>query len=217
MLGEPEGEIFSWSRFSKGVGLRLLQSMGYEVGKGLGQDGRGRAEPIEIRVYPPGVSLDYIHEDADGEKGRAAAFREVGDEQEGGGKGGEERGEANRKRRKSVFEVINQACAIDGSKRGKEEEEDLRKKADLRGRDEGDLRQDLVREMERRGEMEGHLAKLREMLARNEKKDPAFAAQVRARIDEVQGKLRSSDAQAERMRAAVEKKREARKHSKHLF
>ncbi|XP_066936001.1 zinc finger CCCH-type with G patch domain-containing protein-like [Clytia hemisphaerica] len=36
--------------------------MGYIFGKGLGKDSEGRIEPVEIRLLPPGKSLDKIAE-----------------------------------------------------------------------------------------------------------------------------------------------------------
>lgn len=205
MSGDP-GEIFTWSSYGKGVGLRLLQRMGYQMGQGLGRGGKGMAEPVEIRVYPPGVSLDYIHEGEDGAKGKLAEFRDVE------GKQTDKDGKA-REPRKDVFEVINQAINRKSSGEGGE----ARPAADLHKKEETELRTDIIKEMEKRGQLEGQLAKLREMLARNEKKDPSFAAQIRQRIGSLEGKLSNSHVQAEKMRAAVSKKRDARKQSKHLF
>ncbi|EDO49456.1 predicted protein [Nematostella vectensis] len=36
-----------WEKYTKGFGLKMLQKMGYEPGKGLGKDGKGRVQPVE--------------------------------------------------------------------------------------------------------------------------------------------------------------------------
>lgn len=41
----------------QGIGSRLMASMGYVVGSGLGRRGEGRLEPVEALLYPPGKSL----------------------------------------------------------------------------------------------------------------------------------------------------------------
>jgi hypothetical protein len=64
--------IAEWEEHTRGIGSKLLASMGYRRGGQLGakiygEDGKSqRAEalrkPIEIRVLPPGRSLDFISE-----------------------------------------------------------------------------------------------------------------------------------------------------------
>ncbi|CAI8055898.1 Zinc finger CCCH-type with G patch domain-containing protein [Geodia barretti] len=39
-----------------------MAKMGYVVGKGLGKSGEGRVEPVEIKILPPGKSLDMCAE-----------------------------------------------------------------------------------------------------------------------------------------------------------
>lgn len=56
------GPMGDWEQHTKGIGSKLMLKMGYLMGKGLGKDGQGKIDPVEIRLLPPGKSLDYIAE-----------------------------------------------------------------------------------------------------------------------------------------------------------
>uniref|UniRef100_A0A0G4IC17 Zinc finger CCCH-type with G patch domain-containing protein n=1 Tax=Chromera velia CCMP2878 TaxID=1169474 RepID=A0A0G4IC17_9ALVE len=59
-----------WDRYTKGYGRRILEKMGYQMGRPLGpvgrrtdgSDGFSLIEPIPIKILPQGRSLDYISE-----------------------------------------------------------------------------------------------------------------------------------------------------------
>jgi len=48
-----------WEKHTKGIGSLLMKKMGYKEGKGLGIDGEGIVNPIEIVIQPPGQGLDF--------------------------------------------------------------------------------------------------------------------------------------------------------------
>jgi len=56
------GALGEWESHTKGIGSKLMAKMGYEFGKGLGKEGDGRVNPIEIIVLPAGKSLDKVAE-----------------------------------------------------------------------------------------------------------------------------------------------------------
>ncbi|XP_045461357.1 zinc finger CCCH-type with G patch domain-containing protein isoform X2 [Harmonia axyridis] len=54
-----DGPLGDWEKFTKGIGSKLMQKMGYVVGTGLGKRSNGRIEPVTAVVLPPRKSLDY--------------------------------------------------------------------------------------------------------------------------------------------------------------
>ncbi|XP_068628671.1 zinc finger CCCH-type with G patch domain-containing protein isoform X2 [Battus philenor] len=48
-----------WERHTRGIGSKLMLSMGYVPGTGLGATGDGRLQPVEARLLPVGRSLDH--------------------------------------------------------------------------------------------------------------------------------------------------------------
>ncbi|XP_039765578.1 zinc finger CCCH-type with G patch domain-containing protein isoform X2 [Pararge aegeria] len=48
-----------WERHTRGIGSRIMLSMGYVPGTGLGAASDGRLRPVEARATPPGKSLDH--------------------------------------------------------------------------------------------------------------------------------------------------------------
>ncbi|KAH1013112.1 zinc finger CCCH-type with G patch domain-containing protein isoform X1 [Dendroctonus ponderosae] len=48
-----------WEKYTKGIGSRLMQKMGYIVGTGLGKEAEGIVNPVSIVILPQGKSLDF--------------------------------------------------------------------------------------------------------------------------------------------------------------
>ncbi len=57
--GGPSGPLGDWEQFTRGMGSKLMASMGYVMGAGLGKRSEGRIEPVPAMLYPVGRSLDW--------------------------------------------------------------------------------------------------------------------------------------------------------------
>jgi len=58
-LSGPPSTTPEWEKYSTGIGSKLLQKMGWNAGAGLGKDGSGIVEPIEVKVRPKNQGLSY--------------------------------------------------------------------------------------------------------------------------------------------------------------
>ncbi|KAK7580514.1 hypothetical protein V9T40_001143 [Parthenolecanium corni] len=58
----PSAKLGEWEKYTNSIGSKLMASMGYIAGTGLGKHGEGRLEPITATVLPPGKSLDHCME-----------------------------------------------------------------------------------------------------------------------------------------------------------
>ena len=62
LLDKIDGSVAAiggWESHTKGIGSKLMASMGYIHGTGLGKLSEGRREPVPIMIYPSGCSIDY--------------------------------------------------------------------------------------------------------------------------------------------------------------
>ncbi|KFB46993.1 AGAP002111-PA-like protein [Anopheles sinensis] len=67
----PDRRLGEWEEYTRGIGSKIMQKMGYVVGTGLGKEGEGRVVPVSAQVLPQGRSLDYcmeLREQANGDK-----------------------------------------------------------------------------------------------------------------------------------------------------
>uniref|UniRef100_A0A182N6A0 Zinc finger CCCH-type with G patch domain-containing protein n=1 Tax=Anopheles dirus TaxID=7168 RepID=A0A182N6A0_9DIPT len=67
----PDRRLGEWEEYTRGIGSKIMQKMGYVVGNGLGREGEGIVVPVSAQVLPQGRSLDYcmeLREQANGDK-----------------------------------------------------------------------------------------------------------------------------------------------------
>eukprot|EP00884_Botryococcus_braunii_P022904 jgi/Botrbrau1/9298/Bobra.0111s0023.1 len=56
--GQTETVRFAgWEAYTRGIGSKLMASMGYVAGSGLGSQGRGMTAPVEVRLLGPRAGL----------------------------------------------------------------------------------------------------------------------------------------------------------------
>jgi tuftelin-interacting protein 11 len=63
-------EFGSFEKSTKGFGMKMLLKMGYKTGSGLGKEGKGIVNPIEIKLRARNTGLGFDEAD-EGEKGEA--------------------------------------------------------------------------------------------------------------------------------------------------
>lgn len=48
-----------WEKFTRGIGSKIMQKLGYVAGEGLGKNSEGRKEPVSAKIYVAKKSLDF--------------------------------------------------------------------------------------------------------------------------------------------------------------
>ncbi|KXS16826.1 hypothetical protein M427DRAFT_55169 [Gonapodya prolifera JEL478] len=86
--------LAEWESHTRGIASRLMLRMGFVPGTGLGKDGQGRVEPVEVEIRGAGWGLDYREEET--HKGKRRGGRRKRKDADGGrgghGAGGRRRG-----------------------------------------------------------------------------------------------------------------------------
>ena len=203
------GPLGDWEQFTRGIGSKLMMSMGYVMGTGLGKLADGRVEPVPAMLYPAGRSLDWcmnLREKAGG--GDAMSVEKTLKRQQAREeKKAARRLEAERKNI-SVFDFINHKlggkranvrelmanddfCLRKGTGQGKssQNKQSSSSSSATSKTDSFNVQNFKVAEEIRRTEKE--IMKLKDSVSRLKDRDPKSAKTVEIRLKEKQDKLRS--------------------------
>ncbi|KAK8513514.1 hypothetical protein V6N12_052697 [Hibiscus sabdariffa] len=179
---QTETTIFAkWENHTRGVASKMMASMGYREGMGLGASGQGMLDPISVKVLPPKLSLDHALESHENDEGK----EKKGKKRSRGGKRKREKKFAEAARaakekeesRADVFSLINNQLAMHNEavnggstrkqqKKGSGEEKKVDRKALVAYDDE-------VKDLKLR------VVKLEEMMSRNRNEKAVYDAAMR--------------------------------------
>ena len=206
------GPLGDWEQHTRGIGSKIMMSMGYVMGSGLGKQAEGRVEPVPAMLYPVGRSLDWcmnLREKVGGDGDALSVEKTLKRQQAREEKKAKRRLEAE-KNVTSVFDFINKKL---GGKRGNfkesqfEDDSFLRKgkgqgKSSKSDEDKGgssssssrapdslNVQNFKVSEEIRRTEKE--IEKLRGSFARLKDRDPKSAKSIEVRLKEKLESLRN--------------------------
>ncbi|CAA0821359.1 Zinc finger CCCH domain-containing protein 22 [Striga hermonthica] len=214
---QTETAIFAkWENHTRGIASKMMASMGYREGMGLGASGQGIVDPIPVKVLPPKQSLDYVVKN---NNKKISENKEMGVKKKrtrGGKRIRDKKLAANvnaaqdEEDSKDVFSLINSQLAAHGRslvgggserKRKNEVDEDVFKKEDRRAL--------LAREDEVKN-LRAQADRLEEMAQRNRKEKVVHDAAMR-KLNEVRKALAGAEAARASTSNAVSRKEKEKK------
>ncbi|XP_073008341.1 zinc finger CCCH domain-containing protein 18 [Typha latifolia] len=208
---QTETAVFAmWEHHTRGIASKMMASMGYREGMGLGASGQGMLDPVPVKVLPPKQSLDHAIASSETEHSR-----DQGKKRSRGGKRKRDKkyaeavraAKAEEEQTSDVFSFINNQLAgqdaANGSngkhKRGSGEADVVSKKEDRRS---------LVAYDDEVKELRNRVEKLEEMVKRN-RNDKAVHEAAFRKLNETRKALAGAEAtHASASNAVVNKERE---------
>ncbi|XP_010914043.1 zinc finger CCCH domain-containing protein 18 [Elaeis guineensis] len=201
-----------WEHHTRGIASKMMASMGYREGMGLGVSGQGMLDPITVKVLPPQQSLDHAVASNETEENRAgqAKKRSRGGKRKRDKKYAEAVRAAKAEEQESdVFSFINAQLAgqdvANGSrsrhKKGAAEAQIITKKEDRRS---------LIAYDDEVKELRNRVEKLEEMVNRNRKDKIVYEAALRKLSETRKALADAESAHASASSAVVNKEKEKR-------
>lgn len=180
---QTETAVFAkWENHTRGIASKMMASMGYSEGMGLGATGQGIVDPISVRVLPSKQSLDHALESREnGEKNEKTEKKRS----RGGKRKRDKKFAAAARLAKEaeepspdVFSLINTQLAKHGEKlSGRGSGIKQQNKSSKKGNNED--RRALVAYNDEVKELRMRIEKLEEMVTRNKKEKVVYEAAMR--------------------------------------
>ncbi|GLV44188.1 uncharacterized protein CBL_12516 [Carabus blaptoides fortunei] len=193
MLNTPPSQMLGdWEKYTKGIGSKLMQQMGYVTGTGLGRYAEGRIEPVQAVVLPAGKSLDHcmtLRENAGGDENLFSVERrlkKIQKRQEIQNKKAYER----EKHKKNVFEFLNHKLVLVKDKETITEKCKNKHKQDLKTGTTRDLNVAGLKIEEDIRKIEQDMFKIQESLQRHNNPDTAMNKSLKAKLADKQAELK---------------------------
>ncbi|KAH8248836.1 hypothetical protein KR032_003531, partial [Drosophila birchii] len=167
---KPSEKLGAWEEFTRGIGSKLMEKMGYIHGTGLGSYGRGIVTPVSAQILPQGRSLDAcmeLREAANGDKDYFSVERKLKRAQRRQRKAGE-KAYARESQRTDVFTFLN--GSVLGSGDSSQKGEQVAKKAktnELQQHSTKTLNVETVRVADEIRRKQRDIAKVQQSLNRN--------------------------------------------------
>lgn len=211
---QTETAIFAqWEHHTRGIASKMMVSMGYREGMGLGASGQGMVDPIPVRVLPPKQSLDHAIKSTLAEESGGTRSKK----RSRGGKREREKKQAAIARANNdkeqpesdVFSFINEQLAGSSAANGSGSKQ-RPGPAEETGAGKGADRRSLVAHNEKVKELKARVERLEEMIGRNRRDKGVFEAASR-KLEETRKALADAEAaHASASNAIVSREKEKR-------
>ncbi|SPP85633.1 zinc finger CCCH-type with G patch domain-containing protein [Drosophila guanche] len=168
---KPTEKLGAWEQYTRGIGSKLMEKMGYIHGTGLGSEGRGIVTPVSAQILPQGRSLDAcmeLREAANGDKDYFSVERKLKRAQRRQNKANE-KAYVRETQRTDVFSFLNGSVLGGSGKSGQQAEQAAKntKASDLQQHSTKTLNVETVRVADDIRRKQRDIAKVKQSLDRN--------------------------------------------------